>query len=107
MYTKTTSYQKCILNEKMMPDVSIKVPELEVVKKTLGRNVPMGKCGGTTNFQTLRPQTLQFLILFKETLGYKPLCGVFLRDFWPALVIYYKRTMRIVSIRRDNILSVY
>jgi hypothetical protein len=48
----------CILNEKMMPDVTIMVPELEVGKQISKTNISMDKCGGTRNFQTLRPPTL-------------------------------------------------
>jgi hypothetical protein len=56
----------CVLNEKMMPDITIIVPELEIVLKLNmpKTNISMYKCGGTRNFQPLRPQTLQFLMLF-------------------------------------------
>jgi hypothetical protein len=45
----------CILNEKMIPDVIILVPELEFVKHESKTNVPMYKCGVTRNFQILHP----------------------------------------------------
>jgi hypothetical protein len=51
----------CILNEKMMPDITIMVPELEIdnSKKQHGTSIFQRR-----NFWTLRPQTLQFLIVF-------------------------------------------
>jgi hypothetical protein len=51
----------CILNEKMMPDINITVPELEIDKKHIGRNFP-----------TLHPQPLQFLSVVYETFGASP-----------------------------------
>jgi hypothetical protein len=47
-----------ILNKKIMPDVTIMVPELEMVK-----HCAMGKCGGTRNFQILHTRNTQFLML--------------------------------------------
>jgi hypothetical protein len=54
----------CIMNEKMMPDLTIMVPELEIVKNSLTFNISMHKCARTRNFQILHSQTLQFLICF-------------------------------------------
>jgi hypothetical protein len=45
----------CISNEKMMPDVTMMVPELEIDRKVLKLHISMDK---SRNFQTLRPQTL-------------------------------------------------
>jgi hypothetical protein len=92
----------CILNEKMMPDVAITVPELEIVKNRSKPNMSMDKleivknmseinssmekCGGTRNFQTLRPQILEFLLIVSETFGGKPPPGNFFKDVTP---VYY------------------
>jgi hypothetical protein len=63
----------CILNEKMIPDVTIMVPELEIEKTYQSNsNISMDKCGGTRNFQTLHPQTLQFLSCSKKLSGASP-----------------------------------
>jgi hypothetical protein len=75
-----------ILNEKMMPDVTVNGPELEIVKNVSKTQISMDKCGGTRNFQTLRPPTLQFLAFVQETFGGKPLPGNFFRDFPPVVL---------------------
>jgi hypothetical protein len=36
----------CVLNEKMMPDVTVMVPELEIDRKVSKINVSNEKCGG-------------------------------------------------------------
>jgi hypothetical protein len=54
-----------ILNEKMMPDVTIMVLELDIVKINVSETkITMDKRRGTRNVQTLHPQTLPFHICF-------------------------------------------
>jgi hypothetical protein len=68
----------CILNEKMMPDVTIMVPELEIVKNVSKTHISMDKRGGTRNFQTLHPPTLQFLSCVPRTFPGQALTWEFL-----------------------------
>jgi hypothetical protein len=69
----------CVLNEKMMRGVTIMVLELEVGEEVSKTDISMDMCGGTRNFQTLRPPTLQFLICVQETFGGQTLPWNFLR----------------------------
>jgi hypothetical protein len=61
----------CILNEKMMPDVTITAPELEIDKKT--KKLP-----------DLAPTNPRIPYCFQETFEGKPLSGNFFRDFPPV-----------------------
>jgi hypothetical protein len=69
-YIHTT--HECILNEEMMPDVTILFPELGIVKNVSNTKMSMDKGGGTRSFQNLHPYTSQFLIFFKKILGASP-----------------------------------
>jgi hypothetical protein len=66
----------CILNEKMMPDVTIMVLEIEIGSNISNTYISKDKCGGTRNFRTLHPPTLQFLICSKELSGASPYLGI-------------------------------
>jgi hypothetical protein len=66
----------CILNEKMMPDVTIMVLEIEIGSNISNTYISKDKCGGTRNFRTLHPPTLQFLICSKELSGASLYLGI-------------------------------